>query len=464
MSSSAISPTSSAWQVVQPLISLVGGIFVWIGVWDYIIDYLHGNTAAYDWGYMLLGLAFLVLTRTVIAQAGLKPITYTAPTSSTSSSPTIVATLISFLANTTPPPTTPTLVTYVRSLLALLAGIVFWLGAYNLFDLHLYEFGSLWRDVAYCAVGLAVMFLTSNVTSEGTLISDNADPTLASSSTVALLKSPTTVLSTTRGFLWYHAKALVGLFGDVVYWVGAYNLADSHLWPATVTRDSLYVVLGLLVFLGVSLWTFRERMEVRAIRAAAKDGGGAFAPLAGGSGGAAGHVGMGDRLAFYLRCVVAMVAGIIVWVGWWNVLSTWVVSDGSESIPADGNEEAGVAEPSPGVRRRLLAMAVDGPYALRFHVLQRSSTTETAFPMWVLYLMYAFTGMVFLVVTNTFASQAGVIQPLGLIRQQANVGVTAEQANAEAPAAGGVVASDDPDQRDAQAEVTPAFRHALPSN
>ena len=440
---------SSSWQVIHPLISLTGGIFVWVGVWDYLVDYLHGGSAAYDWMYMLVGLSFLFLTRTVIAQAGLKPFAYT-PASISSPAP-FYAPILDYLSSSSLPPTSTSassLPLYLRSFLALLAGITFWLGAYNLFDLHLYEFGSVYRDLIYAAVGLALMFLTSNVASEGAVVADNTDPSLASS---ASLKT-TTVLTSTQSFLFYHAKALVGLFGDVIYWVGAYNLADTHLWTASPTRDALYVVFGMLVFLGVSLWTFKERQQTRGMRAhRGGDGGANFALL---DAGAQVQPGMSDRLAFYVRCAVAMVAGVVVWVGWWNVLSSWVVS--SDAAPA--YDEAAEAAHTWHPLSRLGAAAPSVHVGWR--LMQRSSTSESSFPMWVLYALYAFTGLVFLVVTNTFTSQAGVIAPLGLIRQQANVGVAAMQAGD-----GGAAPQSDTEHPQLGAETTAeAFSHAVGSS
>ena len=446
MSSPAPCADSSVWQVVHPLISLLGGIFVWVGVWDYVVDYLHGNTATWDAGYMLLGLAFLFLTKTLIAQAGLKPVSYHPTSPSTS----VLTPLITYLSDTpTPSSSSSSLALHVRSLLALLAGIVFWLGAYNLFDLHLIEFGPVTRDAAYAAVGLVVMLLTANFASEGALVTDgtadaaltSASPSSSSSSSASSSK-PTTLISSSQSFLLYHVKALVGLFGDVLYWVGAYNLADTHAWEATPTRDAMYVVGGLGVFLAVSLWTWKERMEGKGGRRGdGGDRGADWTPLAGegqAGGQAVGEKGWGERVWLYARLLVAMVAGVLLWVGWWNILSTWVVTD--STAVADGEEPAAeeaamaVAVSAAPHAFHTLSMAPAHAVSPLPHVwqpLQRSSTTESSFPMWVLYALYAFTGLVLLVVTNTFSSQAGVIQPLGLIRQQANVGINAEGSRGE---------------------------------
>ena len=472
MSAQGLCPHSSVWQVVHPLISLLGGIFVWIGVWDYIVDYLHGNTAAWEALYMLVGLAFLFATRTLIAQAGLKPAAYIPTSPSTSA----FAPLIDFLSNSQPTPaltsssSSSTIPLYLRSFLALLAGITFWLGAYNLFDLHLIAFGPPLRDVAYAAVGLVLMLLTANVVSEGQLSVDStADPSLTSSSS-ALLKS-STLISTTRAFVLYHVKALVGLYGDVLYWVGAYNLADTHAWQASPTRDALYVVGGFAVFFLISLWTWKERLEGKAgRRVSVEDRGSDWTPLPasnGQEGQQTAEMGWGERAAFYGRVLVAMVAGILVWVGWWNILSTWVVTDSSAvadaEIPGAEESEADASHPSHSAFHTL-SLAPPHPVSPLPHlwaVLQRSSTTGSSFPMWVLYGLYAFTGLVLLVVTNTFTSQAGVIQPLGLIRQQANVGINAEGPQGEGER--GEEGAPGREHPDASADATGALSNAVPS-
>ena len=313
------------------------------------------------------------------------------------------------------------------------------------------------------------MLLTANVASEGALVLDSAiEPTLTSSTSSSSLLKASAVLTSTRSFILYHAKALLGLYGDVLYWVGAYNLADTHSWEATPTRDALYVIVGFAVFFLVSLWTWKQRTQPQpGRRAGAGDRGGDWTPLAeeGQGGQQSMGGGLGDRMVFYARLMVTMVAGILAWVGWWNILSTWVVTDSSAVADAEEPtaEDADVGGLSQRTFRTLSRHSQHHPTSSLPHLwtlMQRSSTAESSFPMWVLYALYAFTGLVLLGVTNTFTGQAGVIQPLGLIRQQANVGVNAAGTREEERGVEGGPGREHPN---ATVEATPALSHAVPS-
>ena len=434
------------YAVLAPLVSLIGGIFVWVGVWDFIIDYLHGATAGFDLLYMSVGLAFLVLTRTLIPQAGLRPVTYFPVTASSAASLPFCFPLLSFLAVSHHPPGSHPCAMYLRSLLALLAGICFWLGTYNLFDLDLFA-SSLLRDLLYTMAGLLVMFVTSNVSAEGTVIADSADPSVPLPPHLA--KSPTIVLTSSPAFVLYYCKALLGLYGDVVYWVGAYNIADVWAWEYSPARDSCYVVVGFAVFFVVSVWTWWDKAVAdRMSRVVGPNGDGsgssdgqlARVALQPASSSTAGHASLTARLSFWTRCLLAMTAGVVFWVGWWNVLSTYVLDSTSAQTPSGENEDdsglgsqAAAARLHPHSRHvfSLLSLAVAASSPLSgshaFSLLQRSSQSSSGFPVWLLYVSYCVLGLVLLIVTNTFNSNAGVIQPLSLIRQQAHVGLSAIQ-------------------------------------
>ena len=434
------SPTVSL--LLSPSLSLdlslcaCSAILVWVGVWDFIVDYLRGGELGYDALYMSLGTVFLFLTRTLIAQAGLKPIDYAAHSAPQS----FVTPLFTFLASTHHPADSSSAALYLRSLLALLAGIVFWLGAYNLLDLWMFHQSAV-RDVLYTVAGLALMFATANVSSESTVIVDSA------AGGGEATKSASTVVTSNAHFVFYHVKALVGLWGDVVYWVGTYNIADLWLWHYSPLRDSLYVVAGFFVFLAISIHVQRDRQRqaLVAARAEQRTVGGAAA-LAG-----AGMIARAveqqpltaspptvvpakqtlyDRLSFYVRVIVTMVAGILFWVGWWNILSTYIYY-GSEPS-SDEFEPMGVPHSvgngSSGFRlMSVVAQPLQLPSALgrrhRFLAMQRSSTSDTSFPMWILYLLYTAMGVVFLLISSTLTSSAGVIQPLATIREQTNMAI-----------------------------------------
>ena len=374
---------------------------MWVGVWDFIVDYLRGGELHFDALYMSLGTVFLFLTRTLIAQAGLRPIAYAAHSTQQS----FVTPIFVFLASTHHPPTSSSAALYLRSLLALLAGIVFWLGAYNLLDLWMFPQSAL-RDVLYTIAGLVIMFVTANVGAEGSVVADSV------AGGGDLTKAASTLVTSNAHFLFYQFKALVGLWGDVVYWVGTYNIADLWLWHYSPTRDSLYVVAGFVVFLAISIYVRRERQRqaLLATRAEQRTTNGApgleqqpltVLPAAA----LQSRQTLFDRLAKVTRVLVTMVAGIVFWVGWWNILSTYVYF-GDTSNPADF--EPMVASHMLGQRHR-------------FHVMQRSSQSESSFPMWILYLLYAVLGVVFLLLSSTLTSSAGVIQPLSTIRERTNV-------------------------------------------
>ena len=439
---------NAIWQVVSPLVSLLGAILVWVGVWDFIVDYMRGGELTFDALYMALGTFFLLLTRTLIAQAGLKPISYAGHTAP---QPSFLTPVFVYLSSTHHPPDSSSLALYVRSLLALLAGIVFWLGAYNLLDLWLAPPTAL-RDGLYTVVGLVVMFATANVGAEGSVIADSA----AGGGDMSKVAS-TQVTSNVR-FVLYQAKALLGLWGDVVYWVGTYNIADVHIWTYSATRDSLYVVAGFIVFLAISMYVRRERQRQALLatraeqRSSSSSSSGSVVPVAGSEQlrltdpastdvethklqpppHAQPQLTVVSRLLFCMRVAVTMVAGIVFWVGWWNILSTYVYYGPNTTEPADFHPMS-VAHASSGVdvgsRFQLLSVASQPSHVLgqrhRFVGLQRSSRSEASFPMWILYLLYTVGGIAFLLLSSTLTSSAGVIQPLSTIRERTNVAAAA---------------------------------------
>lgn len=411
-------------------------ILVWVGVWDFIVDYMRGGELNFDALYMCLGTLFLLLTRTLIAQAGLKPISYAAHSTQGQS---FVTPLFVFLASTHHPPDSSSLALYVRSLLALLAGIVFWLGAYNLLDLWLAPASAL-RDGLYTIVGLVIMFATANVGAEGSVIADSVAGGGEAS------KAASTPVTSSVRFVLYQLKALVGLWGDVVYWVGTYNIADVWIWEYSATRDSLYVVAGFIVFLAISMYVRREaqRQALLITRAEQRTVNGTppgseqqrlTDPV---SADLDTHKHLPpsqpqptvvSRMLYCVRVAVTMVAGIVFWVGWWNILSTYVYygSSPSEYHPMSVPQQPSLDVEVSG-RFQLMSLVSQPSPVLgqrhRFHDLQRSSqsdSSDSSFPMWILYLLYTVGGIAFLLLSSTLTSSAGVIQPLGTIRERTNV-------------------------------------------
>ena len=410
-------------------------ILVWVGVWDFIVDYMRGGELDFDACYMCLGTLFLFLTRTLIVQAGLRPIAYAAHSTQQSA----LTPLFTFLASTHHPPDSSSAALYLRSLLALVAGIVFWLGAYNLLDLWMFPNPTTaLRDVLYTIAGLVIMFATANVGAEGAVVADS----VAGGGDVT--KSASTLVTSNAHFVFYQLKALVGLWGDVVYWVGTYNIADLWLWPYSPTRDSLYVVAGFLVFLAISVYVRREkqRQALQATRAEQRTLGGPQGsdeqPLTAAPPGVV-HAKqtLSDRLVFCIRVAVTMVAGILFWVGWWNILSTYVYYGSNDTDPGDFHPMAVTYMTSDAGKRhfQLLSVVLQPLHVLgqrhRFHEMQRSSQSDASFPMWILYLLYTALGIVFLLLSSTLTSSAGVIQPLSTIRERTNVAFAAPSESAD---------------------------------
>lgn len=61
------------WHILAPLISLTGGVWVWVGIWDFLVDYGHDYSLDLDVVYMIVGLILLIATKSLVAQSGLKP-------------------------------------------------------------------------------------------------------------------------------------------------------------------------------------------------------------------------------------------------------------------------------------------------------------------------------------------------------------------------------------------------------
>lgn len=367
------------YSIMAPLVSMFGGILVWIGVWQGAVDYLHGGDRLSDLAYMLSGLACMVFTSTFIAQAGMKPVAF-APRYKSNILQILTAALLGS------PPTQETIKSKValgiRSLLALLAGICFWLGSYNLFDLFVLPNGGVMRDIGYAITGVFIMAFTANVTAEGAVIAETVDMEAAASQ---FSKSPSLIIESPVSLTWYFVKATVGLFGSVLYWVGVYNIVDVHMWPYGPERDALYACIGFATMFLVSVAIQREREQF--VRMATSYEG--LPSISSTLTWQSAH-GVTERLVYIIRTIAVMIAGVLAWVGFWNILCYYIVD------PADSES--------------------DDP-----DVPQPEDVDHSRFPVWGLYLIYIAVGLVLLIGTNTLTLTAGAVQPLMLIRSQTDV-------------------------------------------
>jgi len=339
------------------------------------------------------------------------------------------------------------------------------LGTYDLLDLYLFPDGGWVRNLSYTIIGLFIMFLTSNIKSEGSVILDTVEGaqllTSASAANVGLVKSPSLLVTSVSSCVLYHIKALIALYGDVLYWVGAYSLVDVDMVEYSDTRDALYIVGGFLVFLILSIVTYNQRkLQYEALKKKKQQLRESLSRSSSSivSSSSSSHpphhqyqqlpksssvpphnphhlhhevtlvhpsglapsppITFSARFQSYCRHVLAMIAGLFYWVGWWNILSYSVVN------PYDEAEEEyeGEDKATNLINTVLIAVTdLSNSTETSLDPSDRFSPSSTSFPMYVLYLIWFFTGLFLLGITNTFTSNSGVVQPINLINAQADL-------------------------------------------
>ena len=383
------------YSLVRTTIVYTGMIFVWVGLWDVLDLYCNGSELVSDVCYMMIGLTLLLITHAFFPQSGMKQIFYQTPQGQ---QPGLVAFILEYFVDYLHPQHMSWPIHAVHAVISLTASILFWLGTYNLFDLHLFivddEYSSL-RHVLYMVAGLILLWASGTLTTETDvkpeiLIGDDKPIGGAVGSSEALPSSPS-VYAVVDGVqlraehrvlpvVLHYVRALISLYGSVIYWVGAYNMIDVEIWPSTRDRDIAYVVIAAALYVIQSCLSEFElyREEVRHKLNAPKQVRSALVNTMRKA---------AKTLWFTFRIVLGLVCSIMYWVGWWNVLTYYIVPlpIDDEDAEDDGAEIGPIEEPNP--------------------------------PFYALYTIYVIIGMIIIISTGTLLDNSGLLAPSSMVRR-----------------------------------------------
>eukprot|EP00048_Salpingoeca_helianthica_P007839 m.115327 g.115327 ORF g.115327 m.115327 type:complete len:607 (-) comp14447_c1_seq1:957-2777(-) len=137
-----------------------------------------------------------------------------------------------------------TLMTHARAGIAIYGSIIFWIGSWNLLSesqpyttrensrsFELFD-DSMFREFFYMITGLGLLILSDTLYGNGGLGGGYFPQSESFTSTIPLL-----------------IRAILGLVGSVLIWVGLYDLLDLYSFPDSPLRDSCFLLGGMLTLL-----------------------------------------------------------------------------------------------------------------------------------------------------------------------------------------------------------------------
>jgi len=245
------------------ILSLFGSFILWTGCYNIISLFFIVNSEAEeidypnnppthivefkDWSVLMVGMFLLVATDTWFNMAFIFPPWFSDPSLSSKDSK------IAHIRQIT------------RALFSIFGQNCVWVGMWNITEYHFGIFNSgdgegtypwsVYRQVIYVSVGLAIMVFTSSLIANAWLdATDELDMTIEQNLIITLWRERLTRYCGMRFFRYFYISswyfyAFVGLSGQLLHNSGMWVLLDSYVCPMYRGRNYFYCLMGFILLL-----------------------------------------------------------------------------------------------------------------------------------------------------------------------------------------------------------------------
>lgn len=436
---------------LSPILTNTAAIVVWVAIWDFCVDYLHGTRMIGIIIYLLIGMICLLLTRTWFPTTGLSNLRYL-PSVAASSSLTSLSSTLSCL------PLTPStlfdrfmmyvvalctscassslsssisaqIILYVRAFVAMIGGIFIWIGGYNFIDLFAFPGQDLISHILLTCAGLIIMLIAGTLLGETDVspaedeeeqqeqlhLQFDLDDELklqeearkltklrekqmemdemnsSSSSSVEFSLDKPIYITSRLELLIHFFRSCIAFIGSVLYWVGIYNIFDVEIWENSKLRDGIFILISFVLFLVVGVSGEYSSLSHSFCSLFSLN----RPQLKKSSNVWYYWFRFLDHFGVFIRIILSLLSVNLYWIGWWNWTSYYIV-------PPPGDLELLEDENGGGD---------EGEEYLE-------NITDSIIPMWSLYIIYLTIGMGILVYTRSLIESGGVFVPMEMMKRQ----------------------------------------------